>query len=450
MGIRIKNLRSFSRRGFLGTSVGLGALPWLTPARFAGAAPLASRRRLIVFFTPNGSLGPTFWKPELAEGATRAELTATALPDPISALNRHRESLFMVGGDIRLPCNGNHAGVSAVLTGYKPTQAGSQDMARAAGISIDQLLGQRMDETPLVLGVGGRLNSIRGQTRMSYLGAGQPVAPILSPLESFADVFGNGPSDNEVAALRRLAQRRSILDKNAEQLMLLRQRLSGEEGSNLDLHLDRVRDLELKLSDGSALPEACVGPEVPHGLLWNKAKNRMTTIRLHMDIMIESMRCGARNLGVLQCGDGGQMMTQPLFAPEYGLDLTVNEHDADHKFNPSKTGEILTNRVAIEYAYYSLFAELMDKLKAATDIDGLPLLDNTVVLWCKSLAQGHGSQKQFFMFGGGQNSGITKLGFYEDPGSHYANDIMISTLQLMGQSDQTFGDPDLVGGSIVV
>jgi len=301
------------------------------------------------------------------------------------------------------------------------------------------------------VGNGGRLNSIRGQTRMSYLAANQPVAPILNPMSVFKDVFGPTSQEDEQVMARRLAQRRSILDENAEQLLTLRKRLAGEESSNLDYHLSQIRALELKMAKGNVLPGACVTPGIPSADGWNGARNRMTTARLHMDLMIESMRCGARNVGLMQWGDGGQMMTQPIYAPEYGgLDLSENEHDLDHKYNPKAAQETVTKRVAVEYAYYSLFAEFLDKMKAAKDIDGLPLLDNTVVLWCKSLSYGHGASGMFYMLAGGKNSGITKLGTYENPGEHYSNDIMLSVLRLMGQNDEAFGDPKLTQGALVV
>jgi len=219
----------------------------------------------------------------------------------------------------------------------------------------------------------------------------------------------------------------------------------GDEAINLDHHLDEIRRLERKLVDDVRIAGMCSGTKPGPIKVGDEKPSRMKGARQQMDVMIEALRCGARNISVLQCGGGGQMMTQPCYAPEYGLDLTVNEHEMQHS-----EGKNMDKRIQIERAYYRLFAEFLDKMKAATDTDGLPLLDNSIVLWCKALGQGHGCNQMFYMLAGGKNSGITKLGTYEDPGNRYTNDLLISLLQLMGQSDEEFGDPDLTKGGLVV
>ncbi|MEE9382569.1 MAG: DUF1552 domain-containing protein [Nannocystaceae bacterium] len=452
---RIKTVNAFSRRGFLGTAIGLGVLPWLAPERLAGALPLRSRRRLVVLYTPGEPIRRAHWRPQIAESVTSAKLSEVTLPEPINELDAYKQDIFMVGGKLKMS-TANHLGVCTLLTGTKiiyPDGAEGASSARADGISLDQLLGERMGESPLVIGWGGRLHVLRGPSLMSYLGSGRPLRAITDPQKAFAEAFGGiaNPSDGDVAAQKFLAQRRSILDQNAKQLITLRKRLAGEDGLNLEYHLDEVRRLENKLSDEGANLEACSGVEPGPMEVPGEKMSRMKPIRMQMDIMIEALRCGARNVGVLQCGDGGQMMGNPCYAPEYGVDLDLAEHDLQHTnaTTDASPGD-LAKRIQVERGYYRLFAAFLDKMKAATDVDGLPLLDNTVVFWCKALGYRHGCKEMFYMLAGGKNSGITKLGMYEDPGERFGNDILISLLHLMGQTDETFGDHTLVQGGIAV
>ncbi len=444
-----KKQKLIYRRGFLTASLGLGLMPWLEPHRLAGAAPLPSRRRLIVFYTPGQPIGKNYWRPAMEKGATSIDLARATLPAPIDVLNGYKKDIFMVGGQLKLKSK-DHEGTCALLTGranvHPGGNPGGQSAARGAGISIDQLLGKRMGETPLVLGYGGRLNSLRGPSLMSSLGENRPVRPIISPTRAFEHLFG-GPIGNETEAeaKRRVAQRRSLLDQNARQLMALRKNLAGGEKLNLDYHLEEIRRLENKLVDDERVAGRCSGTKPGLVKVEGEKTSRMKGARMQMDVMIEALRCGARNISIMQCGGGGQMMTQPCYAPEYDLDLTVNEHEMQHS-----EGKNMDKRIQIERAYYRLFAAFLDKMKAATDTDGLPLLDNSIVLWCKALGHRHSCDRMFYMLAGGKNSGITKLGTYEDPGNRYTNDLLISLLQLMGQSDEEFGDPQLTQGGIVV
>ncbi|MEE9382917.1 MAG: DUF1552 domain-containing protein, partial [Nannocystaceae bacterium] len=151
------------RRGFLGTSIGLGVLPWLVPERLVGASPLRSRRRLVVFFTPNEPINTDYWMPKGGSGS-EYDLEGTTFPAPFDILNDYKRDLLMIGG-MRLD-SGNHAGVTSLLTGHGWHD---QDTAGGVDISMDQLLAERLGEEPLLLGVGKRLKGVRGSSRISYL-----------------------------------------------------------------------------------------------------------------------------------------------------------------------------------------------------------------------------------------------------------------------------------------
>ena len=425
------------RRGFLTASLGLGLLPWLEPHKLAGAAPFANGRKLVVFYTPGPPINKDYWRPTTQNSI---DLASATLPAPMDQLNAYKQDIFMVGGQLRLD-SGNHAGVSAILTGH--TSKG-QDNNQVVGISLDQYLGQKIGETPLTLGCGTQLNPSRAKSRMSYLGPSRPVTPIIDPLVAFGDVFGSlgEPDANLEAAKRVLEQRRSVLDQSAGQLMALRKRLAGAEGQNLDYHLEEIRALEKKLSGENPISADCSITK-PGAIDMRDGTKKLGWAKLQMDIMIESLRCGARSVGTFQFGDGGQYFGTPNI-PEYGLVLNKNEHgDLQHNV----AGEI-PDSIKMERAYYRMFTDFLDKMKAAKTADGKALLDSTVVLWVKSLGLRHGTREMFYMLAGGENSGITKLGQFEDPGDRYVNDLLVSIADIMGHPIDQFGDPKFNSGAI--
>ncbi len=420
------------RRGFLTASLGLGLLPWLEPHRLAGAAPFANGRKLVVFYTPGPPIRSEFWKPTTGNSIDLANAT---LPAPIDQLNNYKQDIFMLGGKMRLD-SGNHAGVSAVLTGH--TSKG-QDNNQVVGISLDQYLAGKIQENSLVLGAGSQLKQSRAKSRISYLGPSRPVTPIIDPLVAFREVFGSlgEPDANIEAARRLLEQRRSVLDQSATQLISLRKRLTGTEGTNLDYHLEEIRRLESKLSGENPISADCSFTR-PGAIDMRSAKAKLPWAKLQMDIMIESLRCGARSVGVLQFGDGGQYFGRPDIT-EYGVTINKHEH-ADLQHNVD--GE-LPDSIKLERVYYRMFGDFLDKMKAAKDAQGAPLLDSTVVLWVKSLGLRHGTREMFYMLAGGANSGITKLGKFEDPGDRYVNDLLVSLTDVMGHPIDQFGAPNM-------
>jgi hypothetical protein len=267
-------------------------------------------------------------------------------------------------------------------------------------------------------------------------------------VEAFESVFSGlmQPDAAAVEVAKRAAQRASVLDAVAGQLGVLRTNLPGEVGQNLDYHLEAVRSLERKLQDDGSSIAGCT-PTAPGDTPFDRPEEATTTAQLQMDLMVESLRCGARTVGVLQLGHSGDMFSATMRSEEYALDLgSRHEHvDLAHGWEDQ-----VADRIKLERVYYALFREFIERLAAAPDTEGGSLLDRTVVLWCKSLGYRHAGSNMLFMLAGGQESGITKLGRYLDAGERYQNDLLASCLQLMGQPDTTFGNPEWNQGPLGV
>jgi hypothetical protein len=161
------SLARFARRSFLAGASSLALLPWLRSASVSHAAPLPSKRRFVVFFTPNEPIEEAYWKPQGATG-NEFSLAGATLPAPIDELASIRDNLLMIG-NVRMSNPGyDHAAIGILLTGVPneyPSGDTDQNAAIGGGISLDQLLGERLDEEPLVLGT--RTGNQNGTSRLS-------------------------------------------------------------------------------------------------------------------------------------------------------------------------------------------------------------------------------------------------------------------------------------------
>ena len=206
----------FHRRQLLrGSALAAAAIPLLDAERAFGQ--LAAPRRLVIFYTPNGTIGP-HWRPTGSE-------TGVVLGRILKPLEPYRSKLLPLGGvHMALADSGfgsHHTrGIGGLLTG-RPILSGTFQSAGpptagwAAGISIDQHIAKTLNPpTPfktLELGVQVIDAEVRG--RISYLGASQPVPPVESPYDAFDRVFagisapapmpGAAPTARTCSAIRK-------------------------------------------------------------------------------------------------------------------------------------------------------------------------------------------------------------------------------------------------------
>src|SRR5262245_51639006 len=171
-----------TRRDFLRKlGVGAAALPFIHNLPSLGFANQARRKqRLVVMFSPNGVVPPTFWPKE--EGA---EFT---LPESLTPLESVKERLLTLHGvcdKVRGDGDAHMRGIGCLLTGVElypgNIQGGSHTPAGwAKGISIDQEIRNFLHKDAATrtrfgsLGFGVLVpDRADTWTRMSYAGATQ-------------------------------------------------------------------------------------------------------------------------------------------------------------------------------------------------------------------------------------------------------------------------------------
>ena len=193
--------RTVSRRGFLAglglTAVAAPFVRMVTDVPRARAAAGATAKRLVVVFTPNGTI-PARWRPT-GSGATFS-FPAGSILEPLAA---QRERLIVIDGLEFVGATNHEGGMAAMLTG-------SGDAASASrGMSVDQYvaaaIGGATRLRSLELGVETSAWGGSVQTRMSYSGPGQYAPPDDSPKSVYARLYGDA-APGGADATRRAAR----------------------------------------------------------------------------------------------------------------------------------------------------------------------------------------------------------------------------------------------------
>ena len=237
-----------TRREFLQRlGISSAAMPFLMGLPSLGeAAPTRPRQRLIVMFSPNGTIPKHYWPDQ--RGAD------FALKPILKPLEPFRDQLLVLKGvhnSVRGDGDSHMRGMSCLLTGIElfpgNIQGGSHTPAGwAKGISIDQeiknfLQSQAATRTrfgALEFGVGVS-DRADPWTRMSYAGPNQPVAPTDDPYLMYQKLYGN---------LRDKAALQSVLGTLQEDFKKLGDRLSPADRALLEQNAKFVSELDRELA----------------------------------------------------------------------------------------------------------------------------------------------------------------------------------------------------------
>lgn len=380
--------------------------------------------RLVTMYFPNGA-DPNIWDFENALS-------------PLADIQSKIILLRNISNPVTQPNQDAHEqGAAALFTGSP-----LKDDQKGTAISIDQYLSRKIDMTtslkkPLVLGVwrgwaGGEWRSPTWYRR-SWMENGDPVNPMVKPLEIFKTIFGDQSSVEEKKL--KLERQKSVLDTIVEQMKSFTgdaSKLPNSHKQLLTAHLDRIRDLEkrvVELQNDSALQ--CVVPsEQPpkvdyggDGLLPYSDFERV--YRLQMDLMVLALQCGATHTGSLMFCSAGEEYVNP------DVSRSETDHGTSHYSNEN------SKKIYLEYRRYHAknLRYFMDKLAAAG------ILDQTAIVYGTEFGDGrsHVVNPQPHLIAGG--GGLLKMGQIIDgsKGHHTLNDIYSTLLTALGQKTDKFG-----------
>lgn len=390
------------RRQFLrDLGVGAAALPFLAglpTVRAASAGSVTAAKRLVIVFSPNGTLPVEFWPDRFGQDEP------LVLGPMLDALAPYREQVLMLKGvnnRIRGDGDGHMRGMSCLLTAIELNpgniQGGSDTPAGwASGISIDQEVRNYFQSRTesrtrfgsLEFGVAVP-NRADPWTRMSYAGNNKPVAPIDDPGQMFNKLYGGATERQRVA---------SVLDQVRDDLRRVAPKLSPEDRSLLEEHMQHVRQLELDIEAANQQselihPEPDIDPEIE---LVND--NTPEISRMQIELLVNALSNDMARVATLQ------YMRSVGQARMRWLDVQEGHHSLSHEPDDNKDAQDKLKRIngwfAGELAY---LARRLAETPEPTGAGG-SMLDHTQIIWLNELGKGNAHWLHdipFLLLGGG-------------------------------------------------
>jgi hypothetical protein len=445
-------------RGLGGVAIGL---PFLEAMGCSNASAPASEKtgragyglefpkRLIVFYTPNGTVPENYWP---TGGESDFKLSKILEP-----LETHKNELLILGGLDALsalsgPGDAHQKGTGSCLTGIENQEGdfpgcGGLSSGWNNGISVDQEIAKKIGQKNklLSLELGVLVYGANVGSRISYKGPAQPLPPENDPYAAFDRIFGDLSADPGAEA-RKTAQRKAVLGKINGDYKKLSAKLGAEDQKKLDAHLAAIEDIATRLdnSGGLVLSDSCQKPDMgAQKVDTTKVANMKAIGQLQMDLLAMSLACDATRVGSLMWTNSATAKVLSFL----GNDITEGHHTLAHKGDDDKTA--VDHLTRINRFYAEQFAYLITKLKAIPEGDGT-LLDNTVILWTNEQVKGNNHERHNMPYIlAGKGGGVYKTGRYVKQAKNVGhNDLLLSILHTFGIESKTFGNPGFCKGPL--
>lgn len=384
--------RPISRRTMLrgaGAAVCLPLLDVMGSQSAIGAVKAEKPVRLCYLYFPNG-VAEGAWKPEKVES-----------DGTLSSLNRWMKPLESFKSDIVIPRkiwtprgNGHGAGTATWLTGH----GYDGEEINAGGASADQIAARAVGDKTLLpslelstRGEGFFSNSLVRNT-ISWSNESTPVPRETEPRVIFDRMFrvGNGGLSD-----------RSVLDAILEDARSLRHRISTDDHRKLDEYLESVRAVErrIQFADRQAR-RAADNPELTKSLIRPNAgipKDYEEYMRLMLDMITLAYWADATRVSTFML-DHGQSNRYFNFvdgvqgtwhALSHWKDASGDTEDDDGITSWSSPEVKRDQYNLVTEWHHRQIAHFLGRLKKIKEADGSSLLDNSVVVYGSSLADGH-------------------------------------------------------------
>jgi hypothetical protein len=442
------------------------ALPFLeyTQPRAARAASAGPKRLLLVLHNMGTRLSD--WAKPLGGQDALGEVDFE-LGEIMTPLAPHRERcVWLWGVDNKIPpvckSNGHDASNRTLFTAQPfstaltasgeliPREEQQASDAHAAGPSLDQVLGERLQTDHPFRSINLTPNRKGGATGYLFAGKDDPVYSYNNPAEALDVYFPPVTNDQEAARLER-ERKLSVLDAVHGNFNELRARVGREDKARLDAHADKLRDLERRIQNF----RDCSRPDLGAA---GSLDARVTT-GMHQDLLVAGLSCDIAPVGSIIQGDELSEMsyvdadgvTRPYVPAGYD-----NWHDLVHrggKVDDGNGGTFTEPGLIAGFKWHTQqFADLLTKMDAVDEGDGT-LLDNTLVLWASMFGNGagHNNRKLHLVLAGNIGAGgqlgrclkyaagdATKPNDFGHSNYHI-NHLYVSILRAFGFDDETFG-----------
>ncbi|MFT3710358.1 MAG: DUF1552 domain-containing protein [Archangium sp.] len=435
---------NMNRRQLLKAAIGASLASPLFPLLDARAQVPSMPKRLLLFFTPHGTIYDQ-WKPTGAD-------TNFALSPILQPLAAHKSKLVVIDG---LKINGDYhpncalaphpIGTSTLWTGCRVNDietvvpGGNVPVGVwSTGPSIDQVIASRLSGTTFrSLELGVQTSISQAAFRTIYAGARTAVEPQTDPRAVYASLFSGINAD--AARLERIRfEKQSMIDVHKAELDSMMRRAGAHDRAKLDAHLTALRDLERQLAMNTA--GACVAPGQPANVDSGAVENRPQVFDQQASLVAAAFACDLTRVASLQFSNGHDNVPYPWL----GYQGAHHDNLTHDEASPGPRAI----RVQICTWYAQKFAVLLDKLAAVREGSGT-MLDNTMVVWGTEVATGaHNFDNVPFIVAGGGAGGV-RQGRLLNANNAFHHRLLVSIAQYMGQNDITrFGDLDAGNGGL--
>jgi len=428
-------VKRLSRRLVLRGAGAVLALPFLDAME--ARAQSSSPRRLVLLFSPNGTVYDRWAPTRTATGFTLSGVLSPLAPfqSKLNVLGNLDMASALDG-----PGDGHQKGIGHLWTGVdlQPgTLFGTVDWA--SGPSVDQRLADVVGGVTRLrsLELGVQVARARVYDRMVYRAAGQPLPPLVDPLAVFETLFGDG---DPVQAAKRRARRRSVLDAVLGEYGAVTAKVGAGDKRRLDAHATAVREVERRLEALGQPGPSCVRPDAPARPSLTAAGSYPELGRLQMDLLALALACDVTRVASLQWSTAASNV---VFS---WLGQSIEHHELSHRGDDDVDARAQLE--AIHRWYAEQAAYLLGKLDTAQEADG-SVLDHSLVLWGNELGKGnvHSPVSVPFVTAGAAGGAVRTDQFLETAHAPH-NALLLAALHAFGVMDASFGDASVCPGPL--
>jgi hypothetical protein len=430
-----------TRREFIrDLGIGAAAVPFILNLPSLGFANQRRRKqRLVIMFTPNGVVPPTFWP----DGDGKL----TTLKESLKPLEPFKDRTLVLHGlcdKVRGDGDNHMRGIGCLLTGIElfpgNIQGGSNTPSGwCKGISIDQEIKTHLQRDPATRTRFGSLEfgvmvPERADiwTRMVYAGPNKPLAPLDDPYQMFGKLYGR---------LKDQESLKSVLDDLQEDLRKVGSKVSAEDRRLLEDHAGFVREMEQELRAGEKQAVGHAVPKLEAGV--KRQNDNMPRIsKMQIDLLVNSFAADFARVATFQ------ITNSVGNAKMHWLKIDEGHHELSHKPDSDRASQ--DHLTKINQWYCEQLAYLAKKLAETPEPGGGgSLLDNTLLIWTNELGKGNSHTLDnipFVLVGNGLDFRMGRSVRY--PGLPH-NRLWLSLAQGMGHKITRFGNPNFCGGGVL-
>ena len=386
--------------------------------------------RMICCYVPNG-VNITEWVPK--DDGPNYTLSPT-----LEALKDYRTDFTVLSGLGHPLCTGGHSGADTWLTAANLKSKPGADYTNS--ISADQLAaelhGKKTRFPSLQIGDMSGTGGAGHSHTLSFDVRGTPLPAENSPRRLFERLFVPDTAGDKQAALKRYAERRSILDDLADESAALNKKLGAKDKQKLDEYLSSVRQTEKQVERMQSWVDV-PKPEVKDTGLQLGSKPMDGHDRpMWLDVMLElSYLAFVTDLTRVITFEWSRE------AGGYGGGGENHHELSHHGGDPGMLSKLAT----IDRFHLSKLGRFLGMLKSTAEGDGT-VLDRTVVVYGSGMNSGtggdHSPKNLQLLIAGGHKLGL-KLGRHlkHDPNKHPPlSNVLLSVVQKVGVEGARFAD----------